>query len=727
MRCHAFAAVAIAATSFPVFAEVVFEDAPPLAEMEPRMTQIVEMTPSATNWSGQAWLSFDVVNLDDAGGVLRVVIEEDNQNKRAFELPVSGSRKCVASFGQFFPTRASNLPKIRFTIENGEPRRFAVTRVERGKKDEPRPNADPPPMPRETAAHEAALKAFISKCESAGSVTDGMAIGIAPAGAAVRPRGDFRAEAATNACLSLARNEYEAFQVVVAPRGGKALRGVEVAIDGDFDQVASSQWLVASERATDSQIAAGKMPALPGNGEPSNCQTIKPSNSFAATNIAASVMGYVHITEPAGYKARDLDGVVRWPERTWYPDPILDYMKSADVEPRDVQSFWLRVKCPAQQPAGLYAGTVRVSDADGATYSFPLQIRVRDFSLPLAPPLDMAMCFNPRYFEAGCKQLQEDPETPINVWKRHKVEWCDFLAEYFVTMDNIYSWDSPDWEIIEHLRDKGRLGRFNIGYWSGGSKGEWFKNRSDKARSLGVFDHAYSYGCDELKPKNWPAMEKGSASIKAAEPELPILTTTRDDTFGEASHLTNVVFVQNIDFWDAAAVAKAQKDGRRIWWYICSDPKAPKPNVFVECPPVETRILMGAMTRKFRPDGFLYYSMGLWRNPRPMTDGPFTDWIARNREWYHGDGCITYCGPDGIPIASQHLENFRDGLEDLWYAKLLEEKLRENKDASWAQRAQKALVVPPEVARTVADYTTDPAVIYRWRDKMADLIEEAGF
>ena len=75
MRCNAFAAVAIAATSFPVFAEVVFEDAPPLADMEPRKTQIVEMTPSATNWSGQAWFSFDVVNLDDAGGVLRVVIE----------------------------------------------------------------------------------------------------------------------------------------------------------------------------------------------------------------------------------------------------------------------------------------------------------------------------------------------------------------------------------------------------------------------------------------------------------------------------------------------------------------------------------------------------------------------------------------------------------------------------------------------------------------------------
>lgn len=686
MMRHGFAAAAFAAAAFPVFAEIVFEGASPSADMTPRMTQIVDMPSSATNWLGQAWLSFDVVNFDDAGGVLRVVIEEDNKNVRAFELPVSGSRKCVASFGQFFLKRASDIRRIRFSVEDGPARRFAVTRVERGKKDEPRPKDDPPPMPRESAAHEAALKAFLTKCESAGSVANGMAIGIAPSVAAVRPRGDFRAEAATNAFFSLARNEYESLQVVVTPRGNKPLRGVTVTVEGEF-----------------------------------------------ATNIAASVMGYVHVAEPAGYKARDLDGKVRWPERTWYPDPILDFKKTADIEPRDVQSFWLRVKCPAQQPAGLYAGTVRVSDANGATYSFPLKIRVRDFSLPLTPPLDMAMCFNPRYFESGAKQLYDDPATPINVWKRHKVEWCDFLAEYFITMDNIYSWDAPDWEIIERLRDKGRLGRFNIGYWSGGSKGEWFKGRADKARSLGVFEHAYSYGCDELKPKNWQAIAKGAASIKAVEPELPLLTTTRDDSYGAASPLTNVVFVQNLEFWNPAAVAKAQKGGRSIWWYICSDPKAPRPNVFVECPPIETRLLMGAMAQKFCPDGFLYYALALWRSPRTILDGPFTDWIARNREWYHGDGCLTYCGPDGTPIASQHLENLRDGLEDLWYAKLLAEKLRDVESSKakcggeeWIRRTKAALAVPRDIVDSTSKFTVAPDVLRRWRDEMADLIEEAG-
>ena len=44
---------------------------------------------------------------------------------------------------------------------------------------------------------------------------------------------------------------------------------------------------------------------------------------------------------------------------------------------------------------------------------------------------------------------------------------------------------------------------------------------------------------------------------------------------------------------------------------------------------------------------------------------------------------------------------------------------------SWAQRAREALAVPREVMDSMTNYTDDPAVLYRWRDEMADLIEEA--
>ncbi|MBQ6246667.1 MAG: hypothetical protein IJK04_07360 [Kiritimatiellae bacterium] len=45
--------------------------------------------------------------------------------------------------------------------------------------------------------------------------------------------------------------------------------------------------------------------------------------------------------------------------------------------------------------------------------------------------------------------------------------------------------------------------------------------------------------------------------------------------------------------------------------------------------------------------------------------------------------------------------------------------------ASWAQRAREALAVPRTGKDTMTNYTDDPAALYRWRDEMADLIEEA--
>jgi hypothetical protein len=74
------------------------------------------------------------------------------------------------------------------------------------------------------------------------------------------------------------------------------------------------------------------------------------------------------------------------------------------------------------------------------------------------------------------------------------------------------------------------------------------------------------------------------------------------------------------------------------------------------------------------------------------------------------------------------LENFRDGLEDYAYAKLLRERLeaRGARDDDWSRKAKALLDVPRDVMDSMTNYTDDPAAVYRWRDAMADLIEECG-
>lgn len=65
---------------------------------------------------------------------------------------------------------------------------------------------------------------------------------------------------------------------------------------------------------------------------------------------------------------------------------------------------------------------------------------------------------------------------------------------------------------------------------------------------------------------------------------------------------------------------------------------------------------------------------------------------------------------------------------------LLEQKLREVESSKlkvesdggvWVSRAKELLAVPREVMDMLKNFTDDPAVLYRWRDAMADLIEEA--
>jgi hypothetical protein len=178
---------------------------------------------------------------------------------------------------------------------------------------------------------------------------------------------------------------------------------------------------------------------------------------------------------------------------------------------------------------------------------------------------------------------------------------------------------------------------------------------------------------------------------------------------------------------------KVRATGKQVWWYICCGPGHPFCNMFVEFPAIEGRLLMGAQTAKYRPDGFLYYQTSIW-NGKPITSGPFTDWDPRSWTTYNGDGSWTCPGPDGTPLATIRLENFRDGVEDYAYARLLEKAIAEvAKVASptaaqtrWLARAKAALQVPAVVASSMTEYTQDPSDVYRWRRGMAEALATSG-
>jgi hypothetical protein len=139
------------------------------------------------------------------------------------------------------------------------------------------------------------------------------------------------------------------------------------------------------------------------------------------------------------------------------------------------------------------------------------------------------------------------------------------------------------------------------------------------------------------------------------------------------------------------------------------------------------------MTAKYRPDGFLYYQISIWNSRKPIESGPFTDWDPRSWTTYHGDGSWTCVGPGGTPLPTLRLENFRDGLEDYAYHLCLEAAVAKAKAANslsteraeWLRQAEEALQVPTEVVSGLNAYTQKPEDVYRWRNRLAELIEAA--
>ena len=531
--------------------------------------------------------------------------------------------------------------------------------------------------------HDAAVCRFRDACRKAGTSFPGFCLGQASSAEQILPRDDFTARPADALSLRLARNEWESLQLVVVPNDATGLRRVRVT--------------VADLKSVEDGV-------------------------FAASNIQAEVVGYVRNSRPC-YPVKAIG---------WWPDPLLGFLDGVDVAGDDAQSFYLRVKCPKGQQSGTYSGHVRVSAEGLSAVEVPLTLRVNGFTLPDGPSLPLLISFKPTaaasvFTAAEFARLKADPNAPINIWKRHDNEWTDFLADYKIVREHLYArppWE-PDFKSLARLKEQGRMGWFNLGCWMPFGYGalaaeEWrevyepgLRRNYEKAKALGILKWACFYGADEVHPGNFDRVALAAAEIRRMFPDIPIATTSFDLKYGiDGSKLADISwFTPKVASYDPAQAARARTAGKQVWWYTCNIPKHPYPTSYVETPVIVTRLLMGAMSAKYRPDGYLYYSISHWNAKRPITTGPFTDWPALSLPPdFNGDGCWMCVGPDGIPLSTLRLENFRDGLEDFAYVKLLE--------------AQGEKVdVPEAVVKSVTEYAFDPDVLRMWRDSIADRLE----
>lgn len=558
------------------------------------------------------------------------------------------------------------------------------------------------PTPAPHVAERAAAVARLQKaCADLGRPATNLLVGLATSMEKLLPREmPFDLEPARDLEVSLARNEKESFQIAVLP------------VTAPLKQVAVS--------VSDLKSAAGTV--------------------FPRTQVRCDVVGYVETKARPPYGTSHIG---------WWPDPILDFLGPVDVAAGDLQCFWIRVRASKDQPPGIYRGTLTVSAQEVAAQTFPLTVRVRSFAVPTHSPLPVAITFAPHDYPADEKQpltgeWRNAPEYPVRAWQKHKLAWAEMLADYYINYDSLYRHGPPDFEVVEHLHRRGQLVAFNLGNFDGVAREPAAADKAlkdlrtayEQAVRLGVVDRAYIYGFDECRPEMFPQLEQTAQTLRREFPQALLMTTSYDDSYG----LDTVV--KTLDAWcpltpkfNPDQAAKARAAGRHVWWYICCGPHHPHANMFIEYPAIEGRLLMGAMTAKQRPDGFLYYQISIWNSRLPIARGPFTDWDPRSWTTYHGDGSWTCVGPDGRPLPTVRLENFRDGLEDYAYAVILEEIIRRREastgaanagDKAWLAEAKNALLVPDALVKSMTEYSRQPAQLYAWRNRIGDLIEQSG-
>ena len=296
---------------------------------------------------------------------------------------------------------------------------------------------------------------------------------------------------AASAELSLARGEKESVQIVVEPVAGPA-RGV--------------------------RVVAGDLTAEDGSVLP-------------ASQIDCDLVAFVRTP-------RRTDPSVRYVG--WHPDPLIPSPRAVDVAVGDRQAWWVRVRARPDQAPGLYRGAVRVEAEGSEPVEVALEVRVRDFLVPPHAPIPLAVT----YKGFGETRMTSDPER----WRTLKYQHADVLGDYLLNADDIYRSANPawknavDWEVVEYQRRKGQLVGVCLGYFSSGKDEhvESFRAQYDKAKELGLLDHVYIYGFDERPASEYKWIEEACEKFKARFPEVMVMVTAQDHSYGFDSPMTNL-------------------------------------------------------------------------------------------------------------------------------------------------------------------------------------------
>lgn len=520
------------------------------------------------------------------------------------------------------------------------------------------------------------------------------------AGSTEKVRADAAARATTTAEIAAARNEFEAFQVVVT---GPATN--------------------VSARAT----------ALEGAGRIEGLRLFRED--------------LIEVKQLSG-----LDGQTGlWPDAL-VPDvdEVVGEKRNAfpfDVKAGESRAIWVEVHVPADAPPGVYNGAVTIETNEGQA-EIPVALTVWDFDLPSTSSLRTS--FGLAYGTTRAAHRKDGEEESAL-----RARYAQLGLDHRISLSTIAD-DGRHTDLDSVVRFYGPLLDGTAPTTLEGAQLTAFKYVGDKTsvpeharwaklfRERGWFDQLFDYTCDEPPLTcSWEEIKVRSDAVHAADPEFQTLVTTHVQLAEEKGVYDWIdIMVPVINFLDdrpgqdfagdqtTAYQQFLQGQNKEFWTYQSCMSHGCGGTVDFGNPSASDQYYTGwpsymidASAVRSRAQEWLTFLHGATGELYWETSMAYTH-DAWSNQWDfsgNGDGTLFYPGTPAriggqtdIPVASIRLKMIREGMEDYEYLEMLS-------DAG-----------DPELARTIARevfpnaYTTDvdPQVLMQARERIAKRIVE---
>jgi hypothetical protein len=468
----------------------------------------------------------------------------------------------------------------------------------------------------------------------------------------------------------------------------------------------------------------------------------------------------------------------------WWPDALPPFEKPAALAAGFNQPFWILARIPDNCPAGDHKLSLKITGDGLEAIVVPVSIHVYDFQIPPASHIQSAFGVNPENIKRY--HNLETIEDQRAVWDLYMQSFRDHrISPYtFAPFDPIQvefkessgadgaktlkptvdfsAWDVQARKYLDGYGftsfvlplqglGGGRQKNYQMGRLGPFEQGTPEYRKIFKEYCLTLQNHleenrwlskSFLYWYDEPEESDYDFVRSSMEEIKLAGPRLTRMLTEQPEEklFGAVD-----LWCPVLDQFKPEACQQRQREGEKIWWYVCTGPKAPYPTLFIDHNAIELRIWLW-MSWKWNVQGILIWEALYWTSPYafppPAIQNPWQDPMgychSQAGVWGNGDGRMLYppnrdAANDKSrylqgPVSSIRWEMLREGLEDYEYFWLLKEAIAKARLAGVSRdiltEAQRLLDIPPDTITDLTHFTRDPQRLFKHRREIAGMIEK---